>query len=420
MECLLEQDARCVFGYPGGSILGLYDALLEYRGKIRHVLTTHEQHACHAASGYARATGRVGVVFATSGPGATNLVTGIADAYMDSVPLVAITCNVPTDMLGKDSFQEVDIAGITMPVTKHNVIVKDVHHLAETLRMAFSVAASGRPGPVLVDIPKDVTEAICEFAPEKALPPPRRILAVEAEFLAAEALLLEAERPVVIAGGGVVRSDAAGELLALAERLGAPVVTTLMGVGVCPPEHPLYAGMVGMYGTYAAARAVEECDLLIAVGMRFSDRTVVCAERFAADARVLHLDVDAAEINKNVAADLSLLGDAKCTLSRLLARPWPAKKNPLAAQLAAWRERKPASQPHETLPAPEEVLSLLARLAGPAQRYATEVGKTRCGRRRISASSVRGSFLPRADSAPWEAAWARRLARRLLRASAWC
>ena len=317
IACLKEQGVDTVFGYPGGAILNIYDALYKHR-EITHILTSHEQGASHAADGYARATGRVGVCFATSGPGATNLVTGIATAYMDSIPIVAITCNVGTSLLGKDSFQEVDIAGITIPVTKHNFIVKDVKELAGVIRRAFKIARSGRPGPVLIDVTKDVTANETEYTeetPEVILPDTSTIR--EKDLEEAVRLIDQAEKPMIFVGGGAIASNASGELLEFAERLDAPVCDTLMGKGAFSGEHPLYAGMLGMHGTKYANFGVSKCDLLVTVGARFSDRVFGDASRFATHAKILQIDVDPAEINKNILVSSSIIGDVKEVLKQL-------------------------------------------------------------------------------------------------------
>ena len=312
---LLEQGVDTIFGYPGGTVLDIYDAL--YRnGKIHHILTAHEQGAAHAADGYARVTGKVGVCFATSGPGATNLVTGIATAYMDSVPMVAITGNVGLNMLGRDSFQEVDIAGITMPITKHNFIVKDVKELAETIRRAFYIASSGRKGPVLVDILKNVQIAECDYEPEKPLPA-KQIVIDEKRLDQAAKLINDSKKPLIIAGGGVVASRAFDELKALSEKLDAPVTYTLMGKGALADNDARNLGMLGMHGTVAAARALIASDCLIALGTRFSDRVALNRELFANGKTVIHVDVDNAEFNKNVPVTLTVLADVKQCLKSL-------------------------------------------------------------------------------------------------------
>ncbi len=317
IECLKEQGVDTVFGYPGGTILNIYDSLFRHP-EIRHVLTSHEQGAAHAADGYARATGKVGVVMATSGPGATNLVTGIATAYMDSVPIVAFTCNVGTSFLGKDSFQEVDIAGITLPITKYSVIIKDIAKLAPMIRRAFKIARSGRPGPVLVDITKDVTEAYADFFPRRPemIGPRTSTIREEAVDRAAD-MINESERPVLFVGGGAVASNAAQELIELAHRADIPVCDSLMGKGAFPGTDPLYMGMVGMHGTKTANRATHMCDLLIAAGVRFSDRDTGETDSFAKQAKIVQFDVDAAEINKNILVDTSAIGDLRSILQRL-------------------------------------------------------------------------------------------------------
>ncbi len=317
VECLKEQGVDTVFGYPGGAILNIYDALYKHSDEIRHVLTSHEQGAAHAADGYARATGKVGVCMATSGPGATNLVTGIATAYMDSVPMVAITANVTLPLLGKDSFQEVDIAGVTMPITKHGYIVKNVEQLADTLRKAFEIAQSGRPGPVLVDITKDVTGASCEFTPMPQKPAERKTSYQEAELKQVLEYIEQSEKPFIYLGGGAVISEASAEVAEFAELIDAPVCDTLMGKGAFDGTSPRYTGMIGMHGTKASNLGVSQCDLLIALGARFSDRVIGNPKRFAEDAKIVHIDIDPAEINKNIRVDASLTGDLKAVLTAL-------------------------------------------------------------------------------------------------------
>ena len=317
MECLLEQGVDTVFGYPGGAVLNIYDALYEYRDRIRHVRTAHEQGAAHAADGYARSTGRTGVVIATSGPGATNLVTGIATAYMDSVPMVAITGNVNLNLLGLDSFQEVDITGITMPITKHNYIVKDVHDLAQTLREAFQIAGSGRRGPVLVDIPKDITGQTCEFERSAPLPPLPHDFPVAERFEKALEMISRAQRPFLYAGGGVISSEAAPELAAFAEKLDAPVACSLMCQGGFDQANRRYMGMLGMHGTNTAALAIKNCDLFVAVGTRFSDRVLCNAGLFARHCPIIQIEIDTAEFNKNIEVQLKVKGDAKEILQKL-------------------------------------------------------------------------------------------------------
>ena len=317
VECLKEQGVDTVFGYPGGSILNIYDALYKHSDEIRHILTSHEQGAAHAADGYARATGKVGVCMATSGPGATNLVTGIATAYMDSVPMVAVTANVTLPMLGKDSFQEVDIAGVTMPITKHGYIVKNVEELADTLRRAFTIARSGRPGPVLVDITKDVTAAVCEYTPMPVKAEEHTYRCTEQELEDAAMHIMEAKRPYIYLGGGAISSGACEEVAEFAELVDAPVCDTLMGKGGFDGRSERYTGMIGMHGTKASNLGVSKCDLLIALGARFSDRVIGNPKKFAENARIIHIDIDAAEINKNIRVDASLVGDLKLVLQNL-------------------------------------------------------------------------------------------------------
>ncbi len=318
VECLLEQGVDTVFGYPGGTILEIYDSLYKYQDKINHVLTSHEQGAAHAADGYARATGKVGVCMATSGPGATNLVTGIATAQMDSIPLVAITANQVVPLLGKDSFQEVDITGVTMPITKHNFIVKRVEDLAPTIRKAFQIAKEGRPGAVLVDITKDVTLAHCEYKHEQPEHIERRSYTYPTSTIKkAIEMIEESEKPFVFVGGGAVAANASEELKEFVEKIDAPVTDSLMGKGAFDGTNPRYTGMLGMHGTKTSNLGVSQCDLLIVVGARFSDRVTGNAKKFAKHAKIIHIDVDEAEINKNVVVDLGIVGDAKSVLSAL-------------------------------------------------------------------------------------------------------
>ena len=314
---LLEQGVDTVFGYPGGSVLNIYDALYQYGGKINHILTAHEQGAAHAADGYARVTGKTGVVIATSGPGATNLVTGIANAYMDSIPLVAITGNVPVPSLGRDSFQEIDITGVTMPITKHNFIVKDINDLVPTLRAAFKIASSGRKGPVLVDVTKDVTGAETEYTPAPPVKPletkPAKISALER---AAE-IIKEAKKPLFYIGGGLISSNASPELLKLAEKVQIPVTSSMMGLGGFPYDNPLYMGLIGMHGRFVANKAAHDCDVLITAGARFSDRVAGNRAMFAPNAKIIHIDIDPAEMDKNVFSHCHVRGDLKQVLGAL-------------------------------------------------------------------------------------------------------
>lgn len=318
VECLKEQKTDTIFGYPGGAILNVYDALYKHSDEITHILTSHEQGASHAADGYARATGKVGVCFATSGPGATNLVTGIATAYMDSVPMVAITCNVTVPLLGKDSFQEIDITGVTMPITKHNFIVKDVTKLADTIRKAFRIAKEGRPGPVLIDVTKDVTANSCEYVKKEPDAIVRITDTIKQKYIDnAISLIKEAKKPYVFVGGGVIASDASDEFRRFVKKIDAPVTDSLMGKGAFDGSDPLYTGMLGMHGTKTSNFGVSECDLLIAVGVRFSDRVTGNVKKFASNAKILQFDIDAAEINKNVKTDASVIGDAYEILKRI-------------------------------------------------------------------------------------------------------
>lgn len=356
VECLLEQGVDTVFGYPGGAVLHIYDALYQYRDKIKHVLTAHEQGASHAADGYARASGRTGVVIATSGPGATNLVTGLATAYMDSVPLVAITGNVAVPLLGRDSFQEVDITGITMPVTKHNFIVKDVSHLAETLREAFRIAQSGRKGPVLVDVPKDVTAAVTDYERGAPLPLSSGYIPDGPRIARACDLLAGARRPLIYAGGGVISSGASEELLRVAEKGDIPVACSLMGLGCFPGAHPNFLGLIGMHGTYAANRAAAECDLLLVCGARFSDRVAGDRAGFAPNARIIHIDIDPAEFDKNVRTDLRIAADLSTTLSMLCEGLPAAKRTEWKDMLDAWKKQTARRGKHEEYPDPIDII----------------------------------------------------------------
>lgn len=352
VACLKEQEVDTVFGYPGGTILNVYDALYKHSDEIRHILTAHEQGAAHAADGYARATGKVGVCLATSGPGATNLVTGIATAYMDSVPMVAITCNVNLPLLGKDSFQEVDIAGVTMPITKHGYIVKDVSILADTIRKAFAIARSGRPGPVLVDITKDVTAAQFEYQEKKPEALPVKKKYEEEDIEKAVALMKEAKKPYIYVGGGAVISGAYQEVRKLSGLLDAPVCDTLMAKGVMDGHSDYYTGMIGMHGTKTSNFGVSECDLLVALGARFSDRVVGNASAFAKNAKVLHIDIDAAEINKNIHSDAFVVGDLKEVLTKINEK-LPEQEHPeWIAHIKELKEKYPLSYDHSVLSCP--------------------------------------------------------------------
>ena len=365
IECLKEQGVDTVFGYPGGAILDVYDALYKHSGEIRHILTSHEQGASHAADGYARATGKVGVCMATSGPGATNLVTGIATAYMDSVPVVAITANVGKSLLGRDSFQEVDIAGITMPVTKHNFIVKEVEMLAPVLRRAFHIARSGRPGPVLVDITKNVTGAKTEYERKEPEAVVRQTETIREEDLEKAAEMIQAaKRPFIFVGGGAVISGAAREIEELAHKIQAPVCDSLMGKGAFPGEDPLYTGMLGMHGTKASNFGVSHCDLLIAIGARFSDRVTGDTSRFATRAQILQIEIDPAEINKNVIVDHSIIGDVKSVLQELNPRVDEKEHPAWLAEVEALKNRYPLKYDGDRLTGPYVLQELYASQRG--------------------------------------------------------
>ncbi len=375
IECLLEQSVDTVFGYPGGAILNVYDALYRYSDKIKHVLTSHEQGASHAADGYARATGKVGVCLATSGPGATNLVTGIATACMDSVPVVAITCNVGTALLGKDSFQEVDIAGIVMPVTKHSYIVKDVTQLADTIRKAFTIAKSGRPGPVLVDVPKDVTAAKCEYIRHTITAVEPKVDTIRQQDVdAAVQMITAAKKPFIFVGGGAVIANASEEVRTLAHRIQAPVCDSLMGKGAFSGEDELYTGPVGMHGTKTSNYAMCECDLLITLGARFSDRVTGDTKTFAPKAKILQIDVDAAEINKNIVVDASVIGDLKEVLKLLLEKIPEKSHEQWVQHIQDMKAKYPLNYDHSQLTGPY-VIQKLYELTGGDAIISTDVGQ---------------------------------------------
>ena len=375
IECLKEQGVDTVFGYPGGAILNVYDELYKHKNEIRHVLTSHEQGASHAADGYARSTGKVGVCLATSGPGATNLVTGIATAYMDSVPIVAITCNVGVPLLGKDSFQEIDIAGVTMPITKHNYIVKDVTKLAATIRKAFEIAKKGRPGPVLVDIPKDVTAQKTEYQAKEPVAVQRDTGRITEEDLqTALKLIREAKKPYAFVGGGAVISGASEDLREFVDKIDAPVCDSLMGKGAFDGTDPRYTGMLGMHGTKTSNYGVSECDLLIAIGVRFSDRVLGNAKKFANQAKILQLDVDPAEINKNIVVTASVIGDVKEILGRLDAQLAPMEHKEWMDHILAYKEKYPLTYHPEGLSGPYIVEQVYRMTKGEAIMV-TEVGQ---------------------------------------------
>ena len=376
IECMLEQGVDTVFGYPGGSILNIYDSLYRYSDRITHILTSHEQGAAHAADGYARTSGKVGVVFATSGPGATNLVTGIATAMMDSVPIVAITCNVTTDLLGKDSFQEIDIVGVTTPITKHNFLVKSAEDIAPTIRRAFKIARSGRPGPVLVDITKDATGNMCEFEPEiQDTSVERKIESDENAFKAAIELIESAKRPLIYAGGGVIAAEAAEELKRFRAKIDSPVTLSLMGLGAFPASDKAFTGMIGMHGTKTTSLAISECDLLIAVGARFSDRVTCNIQTFAPNAKVLHIDTDRAEIDKNVKTDHSIIGDAKLVLERLAKTVKQQHHDEWMNKIYEWEDEYPIHKPYDGVFTPQCIMETVNAAIGRDSIATTDVGQ---------------------------------------------
>jgi acetolactate synthase-1/2/3 large subunit len=397
IESLIEQEVDTVFGYPGGTVLNIYDELYKHRDRIRHILVSHEQHAAHAADGYARSTGKTGVCIATSGPGATNLITGIATAYMDSIPIVAITGNVPTGILGKDSFQEVDIRGISMPIVKHNWIVKHVENLAELIREAFELASSGRPGPVLIDIPKDLTALSAEWKPlnkkkgeikDEALSArakrleerTTRVRFTDEEIETVAKMIKKAKRPILYAGGGVISSGAEEELIALAEKLNAPVALSLMGIGAIPKDHRLCTGLIGMHGTVASNKATQKTDLLIAIGARFSDRVTSKTDMFAKTAKVIHFDIDPAEVGKNIETHAWVIGNLKDTLSALLSKLPARLKTEWNGEIDKWKTHMPQTYTHEVTFAknalhPRFIIEETAKALGPETIAVTDVGQ---------------------------------------------
>lgn len=376
VECLKEQGVDTVFGYPGGTILNIYDALYKHQDSICHYLTAHEQGAAHAADGYARATGKVGVCLATSGPGATNLVTGIATAYMDSSPIVAITCNVALSLLGKDSFQEVDIAGVTMPITKHNFIVKDISMLADTIREAFYIAREGRPGPVLVDITKDVTAAQFEYTKKEPRSAERKVKAIRESDLAKAIEIIQAsKKPLIYGGGGIIISQASEELVEFAEKTDAAVCLSALGLGGFPASNPRFTGMLGMHGTKASNLSVVNCDLLIALGARFSDRVVGNISRFAQNAQVLHIDIDPAEINKNVLSIHSIEGDLREVMRKLNGMLSPQEHKPWMQQVNEFKNKYPLSYSNGKDLKPQYVISRVGEIKKSGDIIVTEVGQ---------------------------------------------
>lgn len=387
VETLIEQGCDTIFGYPGGQVIDLFDELYTARDRIKQILTAHEQGAAHAADGYARATGKVGVVIATSGPGATNLVTGIATAYLDSVPVVAITGNVSCDQIGRDSFQEVDIVGITMPITKHNFIVKDINELADTLRTAFKIAKSGRPGPVLVDIPKDVQTAVCEYEPntQPIIPYPLS-LASEKQLQKAADMINSCERPYIYFGGGVITGKASEQIKALADKIDAPMGCSLMGLSAIPHDDPHFLGMQGMHGHFASSMAKNEADLIIALGVRFSERATGNLEHIKKTHSIIHIDIDGAELNKNISADLAIRSDIRDSLERLLfmveekkhshwsERIAQLKDEELARTASALRLAKTRCSSRTTL-SPYDIVDAISARADENTIIATDVGQ---------------------------------------------
>lgn len=398
VRTLIDQGCDVVFGYPGGQIINVYDSLYKYQKELRHVLTAHEQGAAHAADGYARATGKVGVVIATSGPGATNLVTGIATAYLDSVPLIAITGNVPTTIIGTDGFQEIDITGVTLPITKHNYFVGSVDRLADTVREAFRLATSGRPGPVLIDIPKDVQTAMWDYEPQPAVKPDRKNPAKDIRIQQAAACINASSRPFIYFGGGLITSDAQEELLELAEKIDAPLGCSMMGISGIPTEHPRFLGMQGMHGHYASSVAMHHADCIIAMGVRFNDRVTGNRAKFARNAKIVHIDIDGAELSKTVTAAHGLRGDMKLTLQKLLPllnkaeRPeWQAQIAKLRAEEAQKQDRRPGMTPRAVMDALNGYLTgntPVATDVGQHQMWAAQYLQFRHTRRFISSGGL--------------------------------
>ncbi|MCF0245723.1 MAG: biosynthetic-type acetolactate synthase large subunit [Ileibacterium sp.] len=378
VETLIAQGTKIVFGYPGGQVIDLYDALYKAQDRLTHILSSHEQHACHAADGYARATGQTGVVIATSGPGATNLVTGIATAYLDSVPLVAITGNVSNALIGRDSFQECDITGITLPITKHNFFVKNIEDLQDTIEKAFEIAKSGRPGPVLIDIPKDVQNGKWEFNGSKMVQPARDRLVSAAKIDKAIEMIKEAKKPFIYIGGGANAANATNEIIAMADLIDAPIGSTLMGLSTVPSTHPRFLGMQGMHGHFASSRGMADSDLIIAVGARFSDRATGNVAKFAKKTKIIHLDVDSAEMNKNVQVDLTVCGDVKEALTRINAHLEPVQKEAWMNHIADLRAKEEAlfekANPKNLL-TPFALVTEVSKFADPSTPIVTDVGQ---------------------------------------------
>lgn len=375
VRTLIEQGCDVAFGYPGGQIINVYDSLYKYQSELRHVLAAHEQGAVHAADGYARATGKVGVVIATSGPGATNLVTGIATAYIDSVPLVAITGNVPTSTIGTDGFQEIDITGVTLPITKHNYLVTRVEELADTIREAFVIAASGRPGPVLIDVPKDVQIAMCDYEPRPAVKAEEKSAAKDIRIAQAAECINAAKRPFIYFGGGAIIANAQEEILALAEKLDAPIGCSLMGLSAVPTDHPRFLGMQGMHGHYACSVGMHKADCIIALGVRFNDRVTGNRAKFATNAKIVHIDIDGAELDKTIHPAHGLRGDVKLTLQKLLPLLTEVKNPAWAAEIAQYRAEEEAVQDKREGMVPRNILETLNRYLGDNTPVATDVGQ---------------------------------------------
>ena len=375
VRTVIEQGCDVVFGYPGGQILDVYDSLYKYQDEIHHVLTAHEQGAAHAADGYARATGKPGVVFATSGPGATNLVTGIATAFMDSTPMVAITGNVGSSLIGSDAFQEIDITGITLPITKHNYFVGDVTKLADIIREAFSLAISGRPGPVLVDIPKDIQQAMCEYEPQPRVLPDEKQPAKQIRIEEAARTINACKKPYIYVGGGVIASDASDEALALAELLDAPIGCSFMGISAIPTDHPRFLGMQGMHGHYASSIAMHNCDCIISLGGRFSDRVTGNKSKFAKNAKIVQIDIDGAELGKNIPFENGLRGDIKLTLEKLIPMLDKKENKEWTEQVSKYREKEKAGADKRKGMTPFRVLDMLNRHLTPDTPVVTDVGQ---------------------------------------------
>ncbi len=375
VRTLIEQGSDVVFGYPGGQILNVYDSLYKYSDEIRHVLTAHEQGAAHAADGYARATGKPGVVIATSGPGATNLVTGIATAYLDSVPMVAITGNVSTSQIGYDSFQEIDITGITLPITKHNYFVGDVRELADILREAFELAMSGRPGPVLIDVPKDIQIAKCDYEPRPAVMAQDKMAAKEIRIEAAAECINSCERPYIYFGGGVISSEAQEEMLALAEKIDAPIGCSMMGLSAIPTNHPRFLGMQGMHGHYASSMAMHNADCIISLGVRFNDRVTGNKEKFAPNAKIVHIDIDGSELSKTVNASYSMRGDIKKTLEKLIEITEEKQHSEWQKTVELFRKEEKENIDKREGMTPKNILDMLNTFIGDNTPVATDVGQ---------------------------------------------